>query len=123
MSTPDLTITTIPDADALRAYLDAVGTPSPSLHPRVNGEDGYGPNSRWNGWNYTEAAGVDAEGRPFQPMLHHYAHPNSGIACSSGQGSLLSHDHRRAWERVAFPVYLLPAKANVLHPEYTPDWS
>jgi len=110
-----LTTVTIPDADAAREHLLAVGTKAPTLHPHVNSDD---PWERWNGWNKTRAAGMDANGEPLLLEAKHYAAGGTGYA--SVPVNLLSDDHNDAWSEIAFPLEMLPAVSVILAPEHTP---
>lgn len=113
---PDIVpVTTLPDPQATKDYLLAVGTKAPSLHPRVNstGRD------RWAGWNSTVAAGVDATGAPIDVEAWHFASGRVDFAhhVLGGKG-LLSKDRFGCY--FTFPIQLFPAQSVIRCPEWTP---
>ena len=103
----------------VRALLEVVGTPAPSLHPHIGSEDHW---KRWNGWNKTVVVGTDAEGLPFVADLSIYA--DGGNSLAAGRVGVIPHGglENDDWGRVSivFPVEVLPAKSIILHPEHTP---
>ena len=104
----------------VRALLEGVGTPGPSLHPHVGSEDLW---KRWNGWNKTFLVGVDAEGRPFMADLWVYADGGSNLAAglvgNIPFGSVRDEDFT-ARTGIVFPVVVFPPLSVILHPEHTP---
>jgi len=114
--TEHLTTVTIENADEARDHLLVCVPRGPSLHPDVSHED---RRRRWNGWNMVRAAAVDANGSAI--LLEGMFHAAGGIGWTSTPDRLLSHDHAQAWRGITFPLEALPARLDVLHPEFTPD--
>jgi len=117
---------TIDSPAALLAHLKAPGTPGPSLHPRAQDESTL---TRWNGWNITQTAGIDAQGNVFSADLHHYASGwdslSAGLAGRMAHGALKADTDRQAAEfldrtGITFPATVTPAQIVVLHPDDTP---
>lgn len=115
MRTTDVTVVVLQNEAEAKAYLRSVGVKGPSLHPRVHSES---TRDRWNGWNFAKAAGIDAEGYPLRIAAHHYA---SGWTDFSGQTTdQMSRLGSIAFDGFRWPIMVFPAKAIILHPEYTP---
>ena len=114
--TAHLTTVTLETVEAAVAHLLAAGTPGPTLHPNVRHTDS---RRRWNGWNYTRAAGQDAQGNPLVLEAWHHAAGSIAWSCH-GADHVLSHDAAQAWRNLAFPLEVLPARPVILHPEHTP---
>lgn len=119
--------TVIPSPAELRDYLAEAGTPGPSLHPDApqNHPNDKWARNTWNGWNFTVTAGVEAGGRPFIAYLTHYASGHSDLAAGPVVGvphGALKDDDLDRWAKagVVFPVEVMPAIQQILHPEHTP---
>lgn len=106
-------LTTVATYDDLCAYMDAVGVTGPSLHPRARRGGHVDDTHTWNGWNKTVTMGLDANGGHVSIELWHFA---SGHQDHEANGHL-SGD---VWERLAYPLQLLPALPVITHPEWTP---
>lgn len=113
--------TTLRTPAQVRAFLEVVGTPAPSLHPHIGSDD---PWKRWNGWNKTVVVGLDAEGFPFQADLHVYAEGGYTSLSAARVGSIphggLKDKDWKTRVDIAFPVEALPAKSVIQHPKHTP---
>lgn len=109
-----LCTTRIENADEARAYLAAVGTPGPTLHPHINSRDHL---KRWSGVNDTTAVGQDANGNPVFIAAHVGVWETPSYSTGMGYAG---HGGSHAFENVAFPIDMLPATSHVRHPEYTP---
>lgn len=113
--TEQVTMTVLESMDEAKVFLAAVGTKGPSLHPDVNSDD---PWKRWNGWNYTLAPGLDAEGRGVILSMRHYASGwddfSTQLDGAMGRMSTLAGDD------FAWPIRVAPARPIILHPEHTP---
>lgn len=115
MRTEQATVIVLDSEAEAKQYLRGIGTKGPSLHPRVITES---TRDRWNGWNYTKAVGIDAEGYPVRIEMWHFA---SGWSDFSGQ----TRDQNSRLGSIAFdefhwPITVFHAKALILHPEHTP---
>lgn len=105
---------TIASCEELCEYMDAVGVKGPSLHPGTRpGTPRWG---RWNGWNKAVAMGLDGNGEYVSIELWCFA---SGHEDHEANGHL-SGD---VWERLAYPLELLPALPVIHHPEHTPGFN
>jgi hypothetical protein len=115
MKTVEVTAVLLKDEADAKAYLRSLGTKAPSLHPRVHSES---TRDRWNGWNFTKASGIDAEGYPVKIAAHHYA---SGWTDFSGQtADQMGRLGSIAFDGFRWPITVFPAKAIILHPDHTP---
>lgn len=111
--------TTITSYEELCEYMDAVGVKGPSLHPRTfaNGGvvDSWGSDGVWNGWNMAVAMGMDGNGKYVSIELWCFA---SGRQDHEANGHLGG----EVWERLAYPLELLPALPVINHPKHTPGF-
>lgn len=106
------------EADIL-AHLRSVEVVGPSLHPNVNSEN---YRNRWNGWNHAVAVGITNTGKTVEAMLSVYASGGEHVSIAvNGGGRVMSTDPR--WWALGpedYPLHMLPAVADILHPEHTP---
>ena len=114
-------ITYCVDSDDVKAALDKVPAAGPSLHPNVNVPDlGYRKPYRWNGWNDVVAAGIDADGNALVVKKTLFA--SGWSEYTSAVNGETQRAGRLAFDNVAFPVRLLPAKFVLGHPNH-PEWT
>lgn len=113
--TDTIRTTRLNDAEAAKDYLDAAGTPGPSLHPFIRSRDHW---RTWSGWNDTVAMGFDANGLPVIIEAHIGTAGHHSYA--SGQPGYALNGSSLAFTNVAFPIEVLPATTVIRHPQYTP---